>query len=577
MAFVAAVLWNWIDNAVDRQVQNFVQTICSVDATVFCHRGLMSTRRTQRAQRAIPRGETVLEIPRKFQIWDRDALKDPFIQNELLTARMPHSNQPFPSGAFLAAHLARLLRRIRLDDKDVDIHPVLVSYLRDVLPTYASFVAFHPILWTDDELVTWLGAHSSAFSHVLAFRNQIQTEYDALTNVSDTFANQVSLQDFQTARLNVMTRSFGTGEAPLESSWNVNGHTSLSDLLLRRDRGTHAMVPVLDLYDHHPQPNVEFSYSVEKAAFVVSAIAPFTPGQEVFDSYGKRTDSDLFARYGFVNGDGSGWTEANLALFHIIDRSIENAFPVRKPNSSVRDPKQRLSILHYLQYDDGYPECVHEGDVSAWELKQLKFQYLLSIGGEESSWVARMSPRNSKATPPLSRHVSSNPTPPPAVDLRNVHLNASMLFGTCRLISLTHNDYDGNATEVLRHALQLNYGVESAPALLPVTNDALEFRTLLCMARMSSTALSRFERTIGEQQQYVSQLNKEAFGSRNWTVAHLHLGEMQTLELIKKMAFVALRRTFGDNVLDTKHGDPAFSLREQPCPLPYLTRLLDFV
>ena len=46
-------------------------------------------------------------------------------------------------------------------------------------------------------------------------------------------------------------------------------------------------------------------------------------------------------------------------------------------------------------------------------------------------------------------------------------------------------------------------------------------------ARLSSTALMQYKRTVKEEIEVVARLNREEFQSRNWTEAHLRLAEMQ--------------------------------------------------
>ena len=48
------------------------------------------------------------------------------------------------------------------------------------------------------------------------------------------------------------------------------------------------------------------------------------------------------------------------------------------------------------------------------------------------------------------------------------------------------------------------------------------------LGRLARSSLMTFEpRNVMEQLEHVAQLNRDAFGSRNWTTAHVRLGEMQ--------------------------------------------------
>jgi hypothetical protein len=83
------------------------------------------------------------------------------------------------------------------------------------------------------------------------------------------------------------------------------------------------------------------------------------------------------------------------------------------------------------------------------------------------------------------------------------------------------DDYDGKAVEVL----EANLG--NASFFLQHGNHALEYRSLMCLARLSTTALMQFSNNVQAQQTLVETLNRDEFQSRNWTAAHVRLGEMQ--------------------------------------------------
>lgn len=151
-----------------------------------------------------------------------------------------------------------------------------------------------------------------------------------------------------------------------------------------------------------------------------------------------------------------------------------------------------------------------------------------------------LSPRDNLAEPGIGSHAQTTMRPP-SFDRKTLSFDAAMIASTCRLISLTNMDYDNNAEKILAENLA------NASFVLPPTQDALEFRTLMCIARMAMTAMSRLSADPGHgvDQQYarVARLNRDAFRSRNWTVAHLILGELQTLEVVKEAALSKLRPT----------------------------------
>lgn len=562
LAILTSVVWNVV--TIERDDAGFVSSfLVSVfgGTAAFCHTAMAARRRTLAAVKGVIRKhETVLEIPRSFTIWDLDALRNPWVQRELFAARVS-GTKPLPAASFLAAYLSRLLfpdegatNAAQKDNWNLS-HPILHEYL-SILPNKIEDFAFHPLLWSEQDLKESLGPFTYTYDLVMSVRRSVNEEYEALAKASVDFQSQINYEQYQVARLNVMTRSFGTGKVHTNEAGEneIAYYQKVAGVDL--SHGCHAMVPVLDMYDHHAQPNVGFSYNPARRSFVVTAVRVIPAGAEIFDSYGKRTDSDLFAKYGFVNGDGSDYTEASLALWHHVDPEAT------APN--VELPQLKKRVVRYLQYDDGYESCVfpHSSD-AAWELKRLKYLHLLMVASLPQRWVIRMPPRDSFSLPATSKHKPLT-FKPPVFDMRRLQFDGSWLFSTCRLIVLTHDDYNGSALELLQSNLQ------NSSFFLHPTRTALEFRTLMCIARMAQTALGRFGVTVQDQLDQVSLFNRVAFRSLNWTVAHLRLGEMQTLEALKQTAFAGLQ-PFRHEI----NSGPSFSMRDNPCPPQALQTLLD--
>ena len=142
------------------------------------------------------------------------------------------------------------------------------------------------------------------------------SEFHAFVQKSDKFKIFTS-QNYMVMRVHVISRSFGTGppdssEATQEQLDFIQAKTGTS-----LKEGVRAMAPILDMWDHHAKPNANWYYDNQKAAFVVKSNG-ISKGHDVMVSYGRYTDTHLFAKFGFVNGDGSGWTEASAASLHKI-------------------------------------------------------------------------------------------------------------------------------------------------------------------------------------------------------------------------------------------------------------------
>jgi hypothetical protein len=589
LAIITGVVWNWthdeLPTEVDSVTRAFLQRICK-EPDVHCHASLTPARRTQRVTRKIHTDDRVLQIPRRLLILDVDALRDPFVREQLF-AEPPDPTDvdadaaeavipEVSAAAFLAAHLAHLQANATAR---AGLDPILQEYLEKVLPTYDDFASFHPVLWSDADLKEHLPPHTSTWRAVQVFKAGITKEYRTFTDRSTLWGDQVSKHIYTAARLAVMTRSFGTGPLRLSPTSNDAGQSvSLEEFEFYREtegidltQGSHAMVPILDLYNHHGKPNVGFAYNDKLSSFVISTVhGGIAAGAEVMDSYGKHTDTHLFAQYGFVNGDGSDYTEATLAVYHQPESIVTSLSQddQRIDEENIYDQLQ-AQVLAYLQHDDGYEQCVTEEDQDAWAFKLWKYPYVFQLATKKNSWTVMMAPRNPNSRPAAASSILISDEPP-RFDKQRIEfaINPDALFSMCRLLSLTHHDYNGTAQSFLEENM---FHVDTL--ILPPTKDALEFRTLMCMARLTHTALDRFGVSVADMEDQVTRLNREpgAFQSRNWTAAHLKLGEMQTLEALKGVAYAGLRASFPDKMNSTA---PEYIMRDKPCPRANLEPLL---
>jgi len=161
---------------------------------------------------------------------------------------------------------------------------------------------------------------------------------------------------------------------------------------------------------------------------------------------------------------------------------------------------------------------------------------------------------------------------------------------------MTHFDYDENATSVLSDNLH------EASFVPPRTEgDALQFRELMCVLRFADMALKSFFAwstknldgamatkkiaSIEDQIELVKALNeKERLKaeqhhgneySSDWQVAHLHLAEMQALQVVKEVAARMIQSIFGAEDSQTLlNSKPEYSMRQAPCPMSYQAALL---
>jgi len=155
-----------------------------------------------------------------------------------------------------------------------------------------------------------------------------------------------------------------------------------------------------------------------------------------------------------------------------------------------------------------------------------------------------------------------------------VQMNATDVFSTCRLMVLTHPDYDGKAAEMLKEHLY------DAAFALPRTKDGLEYRTFMCVARLATTVFSRFTNenitSIEDQWETVVKLQRQSRNRKTleWTIAYLRLGEMQGLQALKQIAFSRTREMF-PHIDATTNKDPAYMMSDKPCDRNTIPVLLE--
>ena len=270
--------FSWKMNAATKE---FLTSFVCNSVGGYCHANVVPYRRTQKAQKAIGPRERVLVVPRSLQIWDLDALRDDFVQSELSQARHVYTDNPLHSGAFLAAYLARRANVNTTTTTDDPMRPYF-----NVLPTFQMLESLHPALWSERRLTTLLPPHTWTFNVAQGYTDMLRSEYDAFAKTSSKFESQVTAEQYKAMRINVLSRSFGAGpptEKDALPNVTLDEELELYKNMFRVDltKGCHAMVPVLDMYNHHPNPNVGWEYNADEKAFVITSIRPIPAGQEI--------------------------------------------------------------------------------------------------------------------------------------------------------------------------------------------------------------------------------------------------------------------------------------------------------
>ncbi|VEU44939.1 unnamed protein product [Pseudo-nitzschia multistriata] len=566
---------------------------------IVCHKSLKVVGRTLRATAPIEVDTKLYEIPRSMQIWDLDAYRDPFVRKHLFKAGHKISGNRMGTEAFLAAYLSLEIKRAKLNPSNFD--PLTLLYF-DSLPTFEEFEHYHPILEDKDLVRDMLGPRSMAHSVVQGYRNMVRSEYEGFAAGSSEFRNTIPEDEYLRARLAVLTRALNVGppgpEEVMPAAF-VGDEFRDQDLFLDElysyydlinvnlteagGQGCIAMVPIADLFNHHPNNNIGLQYkrmethaqTKQKSgrSFVVSSsnriIEPYS---EPMASYGVMADAHLYARYGFVNGDGSGAIQLGLAFHHeMMKLNISNQYDYIPDTGTTAkfSNYQREGLAKYLRYDDGYPECIsgpstHPGEA---ELKQLKLQHLVSIANEYDRWNVVIRPPNPKSLPAHSTDIPITKRVPDFPRHLSMLQGFQQLQETCRVISLINEDFDGNAVQVLKENVgNLSFRIGNK------VSDALEFRSFMCMSRWFGTRFVNMEvqGKIEFEYRRLSALNRNEYGSKNWTLYHVRFGEMQALHAASGLLFDRVSLSWESKKKTT---EPEYRMRDDTCPEEYLNYL----
>ena len=244
-------------------------------------------------------------------------------------------------------------------------------------------------------------------------------------------------------------------------------------------------------------------------------------------------------------------------MHQIVDRRVVS--------QSKYEIDQKKQIQQYLQYDDGYRDCVSDEDAEAMEFKQLKRKLLLLIVNDYRKWSASLPQRD---TDPTSTSV-------PIDD------GVNPLISTCRLLALTHRDYDGNALGIVEQKIQeieqarlatpSDYHGETYDLVFKRGQKGLEYRAGIWLYRLAAHSINKW----GDTSSNIELENMENFSpyTIDWMASYVRYQELLTLETLKLYAEHVVQQVSSSQG-DPIHPDDMFH-RNHLCPVmgPQLTNL----
>jgi hypothetical protein len=571
-------------------------------------------------------------IQQHFLGYSQDGSSD-HIQEHI--ALHKETKNPLDSGAYLAVYLLRLLQGSLMRQEvesgnncraetnecapkdsqdaaldqwtDLEQHSERIDLLRDylkILPTYGDRIADsntgegniheHPITWNKQMLESLFPKYTHTYNLIVSYQTMVHSEYNALKATSpEEFGANVNYTQYIGMRINVLSRAFSaiTHEHDSGTAWKIidSKPRSLSNELMSYTTSNfgaaskqasefkfRSMCPLLDMYNSHPNPNVIWRYDPFTSSYTIHANnKPIPRNHEIIVSYGFYTDGHLFAKYGYVNGDGSSKSEVSLNVFHrmlgdvglswqfsplpfhLWDHKYENVGV--HTNSKQSLDMQSKELLRYLMFDDGHKECIqftnnHNLLTKQQELKFLKFQHLKRLANLFNTWIVRLPARFPNAQPsPDGSLVQENES--------RVGIDAKRILSICRLLSLTVDDVGGEAIEYLQSGLSDDH------FQVEMHGSALEYRSLMCVVRLSDVAFRRY----GQYSQPSGNLEpKHHRNSREWSAWYIRDGEMRLLSILRQTAMNEANKIKHENQLK---GDNIY-MRERPCLIEHSLPIL---
>ena len=221
----------------------------------------------------------------------------------------------------------------------------IYKYYFDLLPNdYSNF----PIFYSKKELEYLKG--SPFLNLIINKKIDMKMDYNKLSEKIENFSN-FSFEKFCKARLIISSRIFGI---------TINNNK------------TDALVPFADLLNHRRPRQTQWFFDDEKDAFIVQAIEDIWIGQEIFDSYGKKTNSRFLLNYGFSleNNDMGEYPltiffNSEYPLFSIKKKLFKNEYDFIKTfnlNNKFQESQilELISYLRFLLYDGNINDLVNK-------------------------------------------------------------------------------------------------------------------------------------------------------------------------------------------------------------------------
>jgi len=391
--------------------------------------------RTVFAKRAISKDQTLIRILPELNLNIMTALGDPRIEKLLTSFPISDRSEKPPYVVIMSIYLVLEKNRL-LSHNDDDLSPrdqFFRGYF-NYIPTLENFLSFYPlaqkIFAMKDDFFRNGGIQevdNLPFTPIsdqmdMKIAREILYDYKKISERSSKdFESKVSFEDFAWAAMIIRTRCFKNG-----SPHGIS------------------VLPLMDFLNDKADANAHLN-RIELILQMISA-KDIEAGEELLFTYGDLEDQKRLHDYGYVKTNGFESSLATLAPYHPPDFASAST-----------------QLMKYLNFGDGYQECpnIEERKTDDGIFQHVKFQLLSRISKDLKYWVVKI---------------------PPSYNGKKKSLKVSKYAMTmCRLLALTHRDYDGEAFSVL-HTMSSN----PKATTLSSDSDSLEYRANHVLERLAT-------------------------------------------------------------------------------------------
>jgi hypothetical protein len=205
--------------------------------------------------------------------------------------------------------------------------PTSYKFYMDILPSLDTLKSSHTLFFKDEYMELLEG--TSLYNSIQARRESAVNELEQLKALVPS-ANDISLDDWQWA-----DTVFWTRVVSIKSQKQANEHTNGDEQNI-----DYALVPLLDFANHSNSPNLRWEMDAEGNFLLLGYVEPTEEGstltvsqstsgkkgEELFFSYGKKSNQELFFLHGFCivpNDTTPKFTLSAIPLGMMDEETIE--------------------------------------------------------------------------------------------------------------------------------------------------------------------------------------------------------------------------------------------------------------